>query len=47
MPIPQDPKTLPQRNGHGEEIFSRWFIVSEDATIKVNFTNELSSIASM
>ena len=44
-PYPEEGKRFRSVTVNGEEIFSRWFIVSEDATIKVNFTNELSSIA--
>ncbi|MDE6278323.1 MAG: hypothetical protein K2M06_09500 [Muribaculaceae bacterium] len=41
---PEEGKTFRSVTVNGKEINSPWFIISEDATVKVNFSNELSSI---
>lgn len=44
-PYPEEGKRFKSVTVNGTEIFSRWFIVSENATIKVNFTDEMSSVS--
>ncbi len=41
---PDEGKTFRSVTVNGKEIKSPWFIISEDANVKVNFTNELPSI---
>lgn len=43
-PYPAEGKRFRSVTVNGEEIFSRWFMVSGPATIKVNFVNEESSV---
>lgn len=42
---PAEGKRFRSLTVNGKEIFSPWFILSENATVKVNFQGELSSIA--
>lgn len=44
-PYPEEGMSFRSVTVNGEEIFSNWFIVSEDATIKVNFSNGESCIS--
>lgn len=44
-PYPANGKRFRSVTVNGEEIFSQWFMVSGDATIKVNFVNEESSFS--
>lgn len=44
-PYPEEGKRFKSVTVDGKEIFSRWFIVSDNSTIKVNFTAEKQSIA--
>lgn len=43
-PYPEEGKRFKSVSVNGKEINSQWFILSEDADVKVNFTDELSSI---
>lgn len=43
-PYPEEGKRFKSVTVDGQEIFSRWFIVSDNSTIKVNFTAEKQSI---